>query len=126
MILKLLRNGVGRLIVLVDHLTRPAQMQREPEQQHEVDLLLKEMTLYQLYACPFCIKTRRALHRLNLVIETRSVSSGSPYRQELKQGGGRVQVPCLHFQQDGKEVWMYESSDIIHYLEQRFSDSVKE
>ena len=89
-------------------------------QQALVEQQLKDYTLYQLYACPFCIKTRRALHRLNLPMEIRDVRHGSPYRQELEQGGGRIQVPCLHMRDEGNDVWMYESNDIIHYLEQKF------
>lgn len=123
MILKLLRNAAGGLIVLVDRLTRPSKLERSPELQQEVESELRQMTLYQLYACPFCIKTRRALHRLNLPMEIRSVSTGSPYRQELELGGGRIQAPCLRLQQEGGDVWMYESGDIISYLEQRFGVS---
>lgn len=120
MLLKALRNGLGSIIAFIDRVTRPAKMERTPEQQEIVNDQLKEMTIYQLYACPFCIKTRRALHRLNLPMKIKSVSEGSPYREELEQGGGRIQVPCLRLQQNGSDVWMYESSDIIHYLEERF------
>ena len=123
MILKLLRNGVGSLVVLVDWLTRPQPIQRNTEAQAQVEEEIKDLTLYQLYACPFCIKTRRALHRLNLPIEIRSVATGSPHREELLQGGGRIQVPCLKIADSGQDVWMYESADIIHYLEQRFSQA---
>ncbi len=124
MLLKLLRNGLGGIIIFVDWITRPAKMERTPEQQVMVENELKDMTLYQLYACPFCIKTRRTLRRLNLPIETRSVNQQSPYRAELESGGGRIQVPCLRIQQDGNDVWMYESSDIIRYLEKRFGQAV--
>lgn len=120
MIIKLLREGLGRVIVFIDWLTRPKQIQRSLEQQQAVNDQLKSMTLYQLYACPFCIKTRRALHRLNLPLETRNVQKGSPYRQELEQGGGRIQVPCLRISQQGEEQWIYESNDIIQFLNQQF------
>jgi glutaredoxin len=122
MILKLLREGLGRLIVFIDWLTRPGVMQRDPEQQRLVEAQVRGMKLYQLYACPFCIKTRRAIRRLNLPIETRNVAPGSPGRAELEQGGGRIQVPCLRIESDGQDVWMYESGDIIRFLEQRFGD----
>ena len=124
MLLKLLRNGLGSIIVFIDWVTRPAKMERSPEQQQLVESQLKEMKLYDLYACPFCIKTRRALRRLNLPMETRSVSHQSPYRGELESGGGRIQVPCLRLQQGGSDVWMYESSDIIQYLEAQFGQAV--
>ncbi len=123
MLLKLLRNGLGSIIVFIDWITRPSKLERTAEQQLLVEEQLKDMTLYQLYACPFCIKTRRALRRLNLPMETRSVSMGSQYREELQIGGGQVQVPCLRLQQDGKDEWMYESADIINYLEQRFGQT---
>lgn len=120
MLLKLLREGLGRIVIFIDWLTRPAMMQRDPERQSEVNEQIKGMRLYQLYACPFCIKTRRALRRLNLPMETRNVHLGSPHRQELEQGGGRIQVPCLYLNENGKDVWMYESSEIIGYLEKQF------
>ncbi len=120
MILKILRNTLGGIIVFVDWVTRPAKMQRSAEQQQRVEQEIKSMSLYQLYACPFCIKTRRTLRKLNLPIELKSVAVGSPYREELEQGGGKIQVPCLRIQQNGEDQWMYESSEIIDYLNQRF------
>lgn len=123
MILKMLREGLGRLVLFFDWLTRPKPVQRSPEQQQLVEQQLRGMKLYQLHACPFCIKTRRALHRLALPIETRDVQKGSPWREELEQGGGRIQVPCLRIESDGQDVWMYESGDIIRYLEQRFGEA---
>jgi glutaredoxin len=101
-------------------MTSPKPVQRSAEHQQQVEQALQSMTLYQLYACPFCIKTRRALRRLNLPLEIRNVNQGSPYRQELETGGGRIQVPCLKISDQGEDAWMYESSDIIHFLEQRF------
>lgn len=120
MVLKMLREGLGRVIVFVDWVTSPKRLERDPEQQALVNEQVKAMNLYQLYACPFCIKTRRVLRRLNLPIVTRNVQNGSPYRTELENGGGRIQVPCLRMQQNGEDVWMYESSDIIRYLQKQF------
>ncbi|HAI96784.1 MAG TPA: glutaredoxin, partial [Methylococcaceae bacterium] len=37
------------------------------------------------------------------------------------EGGGKLKVPCLRIEEDGKVSWMYESSDIINYLEDRFA-----
>jgi len=122
MILKILRNGLGSIVVFVDWITKPAKMERSAEQQQQVEEELRELSLYQLYACPFCIKTRRTLRRLNLPMTLKSVAAGSPYRAELEQGGGKIQVPCLRIQHDGKDEWMYESSEIIDYLNQRFGE----
>ncbi len=122
MFLKLLRKGLGQAVIFVDGISRPAQMERSGEQQALVEEQIKDMTLYQLYACPFCVKTRRALYRLNLPIETKNVNIGSPGRDELVQGGGHIQVPCLRTQLEGEDHWLYESDDIIHFLEQKFGE----
>ena len=119
-LIKLIRNGLGLFIALIDKLTRWSKVKRSPEMQSKVEAQLANMSLYQFYACPFCIKTRRAIHRLNLPIETRNASVGSKFRSELELGGGAIKVPCLRIEQDGKSQWMYESSQIINYLEQRF------
>ena len=114
-----LRKGLGALIATGDRLTRPEPLQRDPERQAEVERALASMAIYQFTGCPFCIKTRRAMHRLNLPVEYRDASR-SPWREELEAGGGKVQVPCLRIDEDGDTKWMYESADIIRYMEERF------
>ena len=121
-VINLIRNLLGSIIALIDFITRPAKLKRSEAAQLQVEQQLDSMALYQFFACPFCIKTRRAMHRLNLPIKTRNASQGSVYRTELEQQGGKVQVPCLRINQDGQDTWMYESSAIIQYLEQRFAD----
>ncbi len=122
MLLKLVREGLGRVIILIDWITQPKPVQRSFQQQSAADTKSKNPILYQLYAFPFCVKTRRHIKRLNLKIETRNVQQGSPYRQELEQGGGKIQVPCLLIKDNDQKQWMYESSDIIEYLENEFSN----
>ncbi len=124
MLLKIVREGLGRIIIFINWLTQPKPLQRSAEQQAIADDKTRNLTLYQLYACPFCVKTRRSIKRLNLKIETRNVQQGSPFRQELEQGGGKIQVPCLRIKEKGEEHWMYESSDIIDYLNSEFSHKV--
>ena len=54
-------------------------------------------------------------------IETRDVKRNPIAREELLAGGGELQVPCLRIEEgDGGCRWMYESDDIIRYLEGRF------
>ncbi|ETX11049.1 glutaredoxin [Marinomonas ushuaiensis DSM 15871] len=120
LLINLIRNLVGCIIVLIDLVTRGSKLKRTSEQQKQVNEEVKDLTLYQFFACPFCIKTRRAIYKLNLPIEKRSASEGSIHRDELLKGGGRVKVPCLRIEKEGKVEWMYESSDIIRYLETRF------
>lgn len=120
-LINLIRNLLGSIIALVDVITRPAKLKRSPETQQQVEKEIESMALYQFFACPFCIKTRRALHKLNLPIKTRNAKKGSPYRIELEQNGGKTQVPCLRISEGGKDIWMYESGEIIKYLKQRFA-----
>ena len=114
MIVKLVRNALGLVIVSVDVLTRWSRVKRTPEAQQKVAQAAQGMTLYHFFA-------RRAIHKLRVPIEKRSAVQGSPHREELLQGGGKVQVPCLRIQHsDGREEWLYESKQIIGYLNDQF------
>ena len=120
MILKAIREGLGRLIILIDFLTRPKPMQRPPAAQRAVEEAIRGLAIYQFYACPFCVKTRRALRRLNLPMELRDAKNDPTHRAALESGGGKIQVPCLRIDGDGETRWVYESKEIIAYLEGRF------
>ena len=61
------------------------------------------------------------MHKLNLPIIKRNASQGSPFREELLQGGGKIQTPCLRIEKDGGVEWLYDSKAIISYLENRFA-----
>jgi glutaredoxin len=119
MLVKALRNGLGMIIVFVSWLTQPKPIKRNEIDQAQAQEDTQGLALYQLYACPFCVKTRRAIHRLNITIEIRDIGKQTSYRQELEQQGGRVKVPCLRIEEQGEVRWMYESSDIVSYLDQR-------
>jgi len=120
MILKLLREGLGRVIVFTDFLTRPKPLQRSTTAQESAEREANHLALYQFYACPFCIRTRRAIHRLNLPIELRDAQKDQQHRADLLAGGGRIKVPCLRIGEGGETRWIYESEDIIAYLDDRF------
>lgn len=121
LLIKLIRNFLGLIIMTIDIATRGSKLKRTQEKQQEVNKELEGFSLYQHFACPFCTKTRRAMYKLNLPIQMRSVTQGSAHRAELLEGGGKVTVPCLRIEKEGKVEWMYESSDIIRYLEERFA-----
>ena len=122
MILKAIREGLGRVIVLGDYLTRPKTVNRSIEAQAEVDRQVSHLSLYQFYACPFCVKTRRAIRRLNLPIEYRDAQSPGQHRNDLEALGGRIRVPCLRIQDGEQDRWLYESREIITYLVKRFAE----
>jgi glutaredoxin len=120
MILKLLREALGRIIVFISFITRPAKIVRSDAEQGAVNEAAKGLSLYQFYACPFCVRTRRAIHRLNVPIEYRDAQNNPVYRSELLKEGGEIKVPCLKIEEKGRTKWMYESGDIIQYLNERF------
>jgi len=120
-IINLIRNLLGGIIAFFDVITRGSKLKRTKEDQQQLEKELQELTLYQFFACPFCIKTRRAMYKMNLPIVKRNVSKGSPYREELLQGGGKVQTPCLRIESAAETTWLYESSEIIDYLRKRFA-----
>ncbi|KPX81136.1 Glutaredoxin [Pseudomonas amygdali pv. photiniae] len=113
--MKALRVGLGQLVIGIDFLTRPSRKKRDPQAQAAQDL-----TLYQFHACPFCVKTRRTLHRLNVPVALRDAKNNELDRQTLLNEGGKIKVPCLRIEEGDKTVWMYESKVIIDYLNQRF------
>ena len=119
----LIRNLLGAIIAFVDVITRGTKLKRSPEKQVQVAEESQKLALYQFFGCPFCIKTRRAMYKYNLPIQKRNVSEGSPYREELLQGGGKIQTPCLRIENNDGVEWLYDSKAIIGYLEARFVEA---
>ncbi|MDZ7804575.1 glutathione S-transferase N-terminal domain-containing protein [Thiohalophilus sp.] len=117
-----LRALLGPFMLLGDKLTTPRSIKRSAQEQQQVDEQTRKLALYQFRTCPFCIKVRRAAKRLSLDIEKRDALGNPAHRQELLKGGGEIKVPCLRITEDDGQVrWLYESDDIIDYLQQRFA-----
>jgi glutaredoxin len=121
MLMKTLRVGLGQLILLGDAVSRPRPQRRSAQGQARVEAEAARLSLYQFHACPFCVKARRALRRLNVPMKLHDAKNDPVARDRLLAGGGRVKVPCLHIEEEGQSRWLYESNDIIAYLEQRFA-----
>lgn len=121
MIVKALRVGLGQVIVFLDWVSRPSKLKRDPAAQARVEEQARGLSLYQFHACPFCVKTRRTLHRLNVPVTLRDAKNNEQDRQTLLSEGGKIKVPCLRIEENDKTTWMYESKAIIEYLDQRFS-----
>lgn len=120
--MQLIRLILGKLILLFNWVFTPRSVKRAPEQQAAIDAQTAELALYQYEACPFCVKVRRAMKRQALSIETRDVKRSDTAREELLAGGGLLKVPCLRIpNENGDTQWLYESGEIISYLEQQFS-----
>ncbi|ARU88688.1 glutaredoxin domain-containing protein [Pseudomonas sp. M30-35] len=120
MFINALRNGLGQIIIFIDFITRPRKMQRSPEAQAAVNQAASNLSLYQFRACPFCVKTRRTLHKLNVPMQLRDAKNDVQARNELLEQGGKIQVPCLRIEENGQSTWLYESKAIASYLQERF------
>ena len=124
-VFKIVRAITKPLILMAEKMFRPSPVIREPMVQQSIDRETANMALYEYRACPFCMITRRALYRLSLRIELRDALNNKQYRQELLEQGGKNQVPCLRITNDnGADTWMYESADIISFLEDKYADRV--
>ena len=116
MLLRILRTSLGYIVIFFDWITRGKGVVRSAEDQAKVQSALSGVALYQHQGCPFCTKTRRALHKLSAKIELRDIRKTPAFREQLQEGGGRVKVPCLRIEQGDDVRWIYESGDIIDYL----------
>lgn len=112
---------LGSLILLLNWVFTPRSIKRDTEAQAAINAQTSQLTLYQYKACPFCVKVRRAMKRQGLNIEVRDVKRSASAKSELLTGGGNLKVPCLRIKQDERAPqWMYESQNIIGYLEEQF------
>ncbi len=119
--MKVIRWILGRIILLLDFVFSPRGVKRTAEDQQAVDQQSAQLALYQFDACPFCVKVRRSMKRQSIKVELRDAKHNRQHRAELESGGGRVKVPCLRIEKEDSVEWMYESSDIVAYLEKEFA-----
>jgi glutaredoxin len=109
-------------MLLWARLAMPKGIVRNAEAQRQIDRECEQLALYHFKTCPFCIKVRHEMARLSLPIPLRDAQHDPEHREALLQGGGKVQTPCLRITDaQGQVQWMYESNDIIRYLQQRFA-----
>ncbi len=122
MLVRFIRNTLGR-IPGTGRKARAARPGHEPGRKRHAggnNRNVPGLILYQYRSCPYCMITRRAIDHLGLSVEMRDIRRNPRDREELLDGGGRLMVPCLRIEDQGQSVWMYESRDIIHYLQARF------
>lgn len=122
---RLIRLILTPFMLITEWLTTPKAISRSPEQQANVNTACQQLALYQFKACPFCIKVRKEMARLGLNIEKRDAQHNPQHRNALQNQGGKVKVPCLLITESSADTpshqrWLYESTEIISYLRQRF------
>ncbi len=119
MIMSLIRWPIGRFILLINFIFSPKSPKRTVEEQAKVDAKTNRLSLYQLPACPFCVKVRRTIKREGLIIELRNINQKNNYKEELINQGGKRVVPCLRIENENGEVqWLYDSNEVIVHLQQ--------
>jgi glutathione S-transferase len=79
------------------------------------------LTLYDCQQRPSHNKIQRYLKHLNVDITVKNLNRCHVYQKELLSGGGRAQVPCLRIDSATGSRWLYESDDIVRYLDQKFA-----
>ena len=120
--MKLIRLVLGKIILFLDAVFKPKALTRDVIAQTKIDSETKNWQMFQLTACPFCVKVRREMVRLSITIPFREVAKDPKAQEELMAGGKQDQVPCLMIPATANEParWIYESSDIIEFLQKKF------
>jgi len=81
------------------------------------------LTLYYKPSCPFCQRVLGEAERLNVKFNLKDISGDSVLTNELLEKGGKQMVPFLVDTE--RDESMYESNDIIAYLEQHYSSTAE-
>jgi len=76
-----------------------------------------DLELFKRDNCPFCQRVYATVRRLRVPVRLRDINEDDSAAKTLVDVGGKRQVPCLFV--DGKP--LYESADIIRFLEERFA-----
>jgi glutaredoxin len=80
-----------------------------------------KLELFKFDACPFCQIVYRTIQKLNLKVEMLDIFENEVYLNRLLEKTGKRTVPCLFI--DGRP--MFESADIMAWLEQNQADLEK-
>ena len=75
------------------------------------------ITLYINPTCPYCVKTMKVAHELNIPLDLRDVHTPEML-EELVRVGGKKQFPYMVDTERG--VAMYESDDIMQYFSMHY------
>lgn len=122
MALKFIGNSFWNSLAYISQIIPPKKISRSAKSQKKADKLANKLTLYQIYSCPYCVRVRRTIYHLNLAIELKNVKTCEKSKDELTTEGGKFQVPCLKVDNN---TWIYESKEIIRYLNDNFKGNIK-
>ena len=85
----------------------------------------EDVSLYYRFSCPYCRYVIAFINANNITIPLMDITLNQHNADTLIKFGGKRQVPCLRIENDGDDVWLYESADIIEYLKTRISANQK-
>ena len=121
--MQIIRFILGRIILFLDWATSPRPKKISSSELKAIQDKVKDMTIYEFRACPFCVRVRRFMKKNNISINTKDARRNKAFAQELIDGGGKLQVPCLKIGDSSTSGWLYESKDIILYLKKHLGIS---
>jgi len=79
------------------------------------------LTLYYKPSCPYCQRVLGEAENMGVQFNLKDISADQTLAEELIEKGGKRQVPYLVDEE--RSVSMYESGDIVKYLEEHYSGS---
>ena len=82
---------------------------------------MSQIQFYVLPGCPYCAKVEDKLQELDLEYESHEVPRSKPERDEVEDVSGQRGVPVIVDADNGVD-GMYESDDIVEYLERTYGD----
>ena len=116
-----LSGAMGRGLQALRRLTNTVEVERSEQDQARVDAQTSHLELFSTRGCPYCVRVSRCIRRLALKIRLRDLWSDADAATELQREGGVQQVPCLKIAIPGQDTqWLYESADIVTYLNQHY------
>ena len=63
------RNLFGNFLRIANFISLPKPIERMQADQDKIDIMTKNLSLYNFANCPFCIKVRRFMHESNINID---------------------------------------------------------
>ena len=88
-----------------------------PCEQFILHRMTEQYILYQYDSCPYCRRVRQFLDGVDVSVPMRDILLDREAYIDLIRGGGKGTVPCLRIERDTGDVeWLYESADIVDYI----------
>lgn len=80
----------------------------------------RTLALYHYNGCPYCGWVRDTISDLGVEVELRDIHREPQHLRDLTQARGRSTVPVLRIVEEGRDEWMPESRDIMHWLREEY------